>query len=137
MQDARCLKVKPRERAFKQFKSPVLIVLILLRYFTTIFSVLNLDRPLLSRLFSLIKLSCDALVKNKQLTVYTTFASFTSSIFSLSHVKVKYLKHHKCFFLICCKDVNGVTYSFISIYILFIFLTAVYQDFYGAIFHDG
>ena len=29
MQDARCLKVKPRERAFKQFKSPVLKVLIL------------------------------------------------------------------------------------------------------------
>ena len=27
MQDARCLKVKPRERAFKQFKSPVLNVL--------------------------------------------------------------------------------------------------------------
>ena len=27
MQDARCLKVKPRERAFKQFKSPVLSVL--------------------------------------------------------------------------------------------------------------
>ena len=27
MQDARCLKVKPQERAFKQFKSPVLNVL--------------------------------------------------------------------------------------------------------------
>ena len=27
IQDARCLKVKPRERAFKQFKSPVLNVL--------------------------------------------------------------------------------------------------------------
>ena len=27
MQDARCLKVKPRERAFKQFKIPVLSVL--------------------------------------------------------------------------------------------------------------
>ena len=27
MQDAQCLKVKPRERAFKQFKSPVLNVL--------------------------------------------------------------------------------------------------------------
>ena len=27
MQDARCLKFKPRERAFKQFKSPVLNVL--------------------------------------------------------------------------------------------------------------
>ena len=27
MQDARCLKVKPRERAFKQFKSPVFSVL--------------------------------------------------------------------------------------------------------------
>ena len=27
MQDARCLKVKPREHAFKQFKSPVLNVL--------------------------------------------------------------------------------------------------------------
>ena len=26
MQDARCLKVKPRERAFKQFKSPALTV---------------------------------------------------------------------------------------------------------------
>ena len=26
-QDARCLKFKPRERAFKQFKSPVLNVL--------------------------------------------------------------------------------------------------------------
>ena len=26
-EDARCLKVKPRERAFKQFKSPVLNVL--------------------------------------------------------------------------------------------------------------
>ena len=27
IQDARCLKVKPRERAFKQYKSPVLNVL--------------------------------------------------------------------------------------------------------------
>jgi len=27
IQDARCLKVKPQERAFKQFKSPVLNVL--------------------------------------------------------------------------------------------------------------
>ena len=29
IEEARCLKVKPRERAFKQFKSPVLNVLIL------------------------------------------------------------------------------------------------------------
>ena len=27
IEDARCLKVKPRERAFKRFKSPVLNVL--------------------------------------------------------------------------------------------------------------
>jgi len=31
IQDARCLKVKLRERAFKQFKSPVLNVLISVR----------------------------------------------------------------------------------------------------------
>ena len=30
MEDARCLKDKPRERAFKQFKSPVLNVLTIL-----------------------------------------------------------------------------------------------------------
>ena len=28
IQDARCLKVKPRERAFKQYKNPVLNLLI-------------------------------------------------------------------------------------------------------------
>ena len=36
IQDARCLKVKPRERAFKQFKSLVLNVL---RYILLLFSV--------------------------------------------------------------------------------------------------
>ena len=35
MEEARCLKVKPRERAFKQFKSPVLNVLRLSDFMTT------------------------------------------------------------------------------------------------------
>jgi succinate dehydrogenase/fumarate reductase flavoprotein subunit len=39
MQDARCLQVKPREHAFKQFKSPILNVLRLQGYFMQVHEV--------------------------------------------------------------------------------------------------
>ena len=75
IQDARCLKVKPRERAFKQFKSPVLNVLIVLydHFFPC------LIRWILKRGFtSLNNKKCSSAL-NRWLTVYNCRPIFSQS----------------------------------------------------------
>ena len=63
MQDARCLKVKPRERAFKQFKSPVLNVLTTFSYMPDdyvrrLFEIYHQENGMFRCIFSLVFMFC-------------------------------------------------------------------------------